>query len=81
MQTWSDLKMKTKEKVQRIRQHRNRTGGGSPCKITLSELEERIIETIGSFCADGDINNGKFSCYLINSLHLFNSASLFLKSF
>lgn len=46
--------MEAKKKVQKIRQHRNRTGGGSPCKVVLSEFEERIISIIGDEIADGN---------------------------
>lgn len=46
--------METKKKVQKIRQHRNRTGGGSPCKVVLSEFDERVISIVGEFCVDGD---------------------------
>lgn len=46
--------MDTKKKVQKIRQHRNRTGGGSPSNVVLSELDERIVSIVGDFCADGD---------------------------
>lgn len=46
--------MKSKEKVQKIRQHRNRTGGGSPCGIVLSEFDERVLAIIGDHVADGD---------------------------
>lgn len=62
--------MKAKDKVQKLRQHRNRTGGGSPSKIIFSEFEERLIEIIGDFVADGDpalneigfddLNEGKY---------------------
>lgn len=54
IQSWSDFKMETKKKVQKIRQHRNRTGGGPACSVVLSEFEETIISIIGDFCADGD---------------------------
>lgn len=46
--------MDTKKKVQKIRQHRNRTGGGSPSNVVLSEFDERIVSIVGDFCADGD---------------------------
>lgn len=46
--------MKSKEKIQKIRMHRNRTGGGSPCKIVLTEFDERVLAIIGEFVADGD---------------------------
>lgn len=46
--------MKAKDKVQKIRQHRNRTGGGPQSDIFLSDVEEKIVQIIGLFSADGD---------------------------
>lgn len=46
--------MDTKKKVQKMRQHRNRTGGGSPSDVKLTEFDERIIAIVGDFCTDGD---------------------------
>lgn len=46
--------METKKKMQKIRQSRNRTGGGPPCEIVLSEFEERIVAIVGEFSVDGD---------------------------
>lgn len=60
--------MKSKDKVQKIRQHRNRTGGGSPSRIVLTEFDERILAIVGEFVADGDpaleeigFNSGKLN--------------------
>lgn len=74
--------MKTKEKVQKLRQHQNRTGGGPPSSLTLTEFDQQILRVIGESCADGDSNlneigfdEGKFyeklickSCYIKRSL-------------
>lgn len=46
--------MSTKDRMKQIRQHRNRTGGGSPCNISLSEFDQKIIDVIGLSAADGD---------------------------
>lgn len=54
MQSWSDFKTAAKSKVQKIRQHRNRTGGGPLCDVVLTELEESILRIVGEFVADGD---------------------------
>lgn len=46
--------METKKKVQKIRQHRNQTGGGPACTTFLSEFDERIVAIVGEFSFDGD---------------------------
>lgn len=46
--------MKTKLKKQQIRQHRNRTGGGPPSDILLTEFDLKILQIIGETSADGD---------------------------
>lgn len=63
--------MKSKEKMQKIRQHRNRTGGGPPSDITLSDFDLKMLEIIGEACADGDSNLNEIGfdtgTYTINS--------------
>lgn len=54
MQSWFDFKGKTKDKLKEIRQHRNKTGGGPPCNIVLTDFEERLISIVGLSSLDGD---------------------------
>lgn len=48
--------MDAKKKMQLIRAHQNRTGGGPPCETKLNDFEQQILNIIGEFCADGDTN-------------------------
>lgn len=53
------MKDKTKNKVKLIRQHRNRTGGGSPTNLNLDNLQLRIITMCGENAIDGnDLDEG-----------------------
>lgn len=42
--------------MQKIRQHRNKTGGGPACTTFLSEFDERMVAIVGEFSFDGDSN-------------------------
>lgn len=48
------MKSKVKEKRSKIRQHFNRTGGGPPTELRLTELEEKIVAICGEAAIDGD---------------------------
>lgn len=48
--------MNAKKKMQSIRAHQNRTGGGPPCDTKLNDFDQLILNIIGEFCADGDGN-------------------------
>lgn len=51
-----NFRSNTKKNLQEIRQHQNRTGGGQPCNIVLSDLEEKIVAICGKDSLDGDSN-------------------------
>lgn len=59
VQTWTDWKSNTKEKACLIVQSMNRTGGGSPSNVKLSQMEERIERICGRFQMRGDSNVGE----------------------
>lgn len=40
--------------MKQIRQHRNRTGGGPPSEIFLSEFDQKMIAIVGISTIDGD---------------------------
>ncbi len=54
----ADLKSKTWKKTAAIRKYRKGTGDGSPCKITLSAIEELMLTTINPQTIDGIIEDG-----------------------
>lgn len=72
--------------MKQIRQHRNRTGGGSPCNISLSEFDQKIIDVIGLSAADGDgelqeigFGGSNQSMYIIESIFFLETMFCFLK--
>ncbi|XP_050563269.1 uncharacterized protein LOC118267367 [Spodoptera frugiperda] len=50
---WSDLKNNTKRKAARIYRAASGTGGGPATKLKLSELEERVLNLVGTQSATG----------------------------
>ncbi|RVE42626.1 hypothetical protein evm_012712 [Chilo suppressalis] len=50
---WSDLKNNTKRKPAKISRAASGTGGGPACKLVLTDLEQRVLELIGTQAAAG----------------------------
>jgi hypothetical protein len=53
-----DMKSDTRKKASAIRNHRMATGGGSPCKTSLSAPEELLLATINPQTISGIIEDG-----------------------
>lgn len=53
MKVWSDLKNNTKRKAARIHKAATGTGGGPANILKLSDLEERVLNILGSQAATG----------------------------
>ncbi|RVE40941.1 hypothetical protein evm_014410 [Chilo suppressalis] len=50
---WSDFKNNTKRKAAKISRAASGTGGGPACKLVLTDLEQRVLELIGTQAATG----------------------------
>ncbi|RVE48491.1 hypothetical protein evm_006802 [Chilo suppressalis] len=50
---WSDLKNNTKRMAAKISRATSGTGGGSACKLVLTDLEQRVLELMGTQAATG----------------------------
>lgn len=50
---WSDFKNNTKKKYAKINRAARGTGGGPALRVTLTDLEERVMAIIGQQSATG----------------------------
>jgi hypothetical protein len=53
LKVWSDLKNNTKKKLAKINRAASGTGGGPALQISLSDLENRVMQIIGFQAATG----------------------------
>lgn len=53
VQVWSDLKNNTKKKLAKINRAASGTGGGPALQLSLTDLENRVIQIIGAQAATG----------------------------
>lgn len=74
---WTDLKYRVKKKASTIHHSLIKTGGGPPSKLKLTDLEERVLNLIGSKCVRGITNldydsssfvNVSIICHIINPI-------------
>lgn len=48
------MKSSARKKRNKINEHRNKTGGGPPTNLKLSDLEDLIVEFCGAEAMDGN---------------------------
>lgn len=53
LQCWQDWKSDVKKKAGKIKRHFTGTGGGPPCRLQLTPLEEQVIQIMGPVAVTG----------------------------
>ncbi|XP_016657737.1 uncharacterized protein LOC100302440 isoform X1 [Acyrthosiphon pisum] len=61
---WQDTKVTAKNKASAIKRHRNGTGGGPPCNITMSEAQTDAMSLISNIAISGHTDSKESICEL-----------------
>ncbi|KAK3910208.1 Cyclic pyranopterin monophosphate synthase [Frankliniella fusca] len=83
MKSWQDWKSDVKKKAGKIKRHFTGTGGGPPCRLQLTPLEEQVIEIMGQGAAQKELQHQQVNnaVELVNPEQIAPGSTVVLHSF